>query len=591
MKYWISSFVFLFCGIQKSLAQTSVDLAERHDTTIVAFVNVTVVSMQDESVLPGQTVVIKGERIRSIGPVESLSVPPEATVIDGSDRYLIPGLADMHVHVRVPFADGPLYLNAGITTVLSLGTRAMDDDAKLQERERSRTPSFMGPTLYTVGSLFMGQETPDDAERIVREHVERGFDLIKVYRDMSPEAFARLHHTANRLGIRVTGHAQRKRGMQPMYTHKQDVAHIEEYLYAAFNPNTTGFKVAILACMFGLVPLFVTAVGWDVGALWRWVRKRRSSGPCPRFYSVRRWVRVFTGCAWLLFIGLVLCLPEPFAGMLAGNTAFITTVGVLVLLALSAAVVLTLKVRGVWHNDVATIWTRVSLVLFVGFAWTFVVGSGFLAGRTWRSTEAGLAHIARKTAAAGIWVTPNLVTLDYVKRQAGDEFFTLIERPEMRYLRPDTRNRWINNNPYRVPDAGAPVQIAIWHNYTNLMSRLVGELSRANVPLLAGSDAVGPPGVLPGSSLHEELCLLVQAGLTPYEALRTATVNAATYLDDEQEFGRIVAGFRADLVLLAGNPLDDIHHIQTRIGTMKRGRWFSANKLEAMLSQLAEERK
>ena len=119
---------------------------------------------------------------------------------------------------------------------------------------------------------------------------------------------------------------------------------------------------------------------------------------------------------------------------------------------------------------------------------------------------------------------------------------------------------------------------------------LVGKLHAANVPLLAGSDAVGPHGVLPGSSLHEELSLMVQAGLTPYEALRTATVNAAAYLDAEQEFGRIAPGFRADLVLLAGNPLDDIDHVRTRVGVMKRGRWFSADELEEALEHLAEER-
>ena len=123
------------------------------------------------------------------------------------------------------------------------------------------------------------------------------------------------------------------------------------------------------------------------------------------------------------------------------------------------------------------------------------------------------------------------------------------------------------------------------------MSRLVGHLHAANVPLLAASDATGADGVLPGSSLHEELYLFVQAGLTPYEALGTATVNAATYLDAAQEFGSIATGFRADLVLLADNPFDDIHNISTRVGMMKRGRWFPADELEAALEQLAEERK
>ena len=205
-----------------------------------------------------------------------------------------------------------------------------------------------------------------------------------------------------------------------------------------------------------------------------------------------------------------------------------------------------------------------------------------------QTSTCGTGHLVSQ---AGIWVTPNLVTLDYVKRQAGDEFYTLIQRPEMRYLRPGTRNQWINDNRFRVPAVRAPMQFAIWQSWTDLMSRLVGELHEANVPLLAGSDAVGPPGVLPGSSLHEELSLLVQAGLTPYEALRTATVNAATYLDAEQEFGRIAPGFRADLVLLRDNPLDDIDHVRTRVGVMKRGRWFAADELETALAQLAQERK
>jgi imidazolonepropionase-like amidohydrolase len=97
--------------------------------------------------------------------------------------------------------------------------------------------------------------------------------------------------------------------------------------------------------------------------------------------------------------------------------------------------------------------------------------------------------------------------------------------------------------------------------------------------------------VFPGVSLHEELSLLVRAGLSPYEALKTATVNPATYMDGEQEFGKIEEGFRADLVLLERNPLEDIDHVRTRVGVMKRGRWLSADVLEAALGQLAQERK
>ena len=184
-----------------------------------------------------------------------------------------------------------------------------------------------------------------------------------------------------------------------------------------------------------------------------------------------------------------------------------------------------------------------------------------------------------------------LVVLDYNERQNSDEFYTLIKRPEMRYLRPGMRDNWINNNMYRRPPLMRPMQFAIWKNYTELISKMIAKLNQAGVPLLAGSDAVGAHGVLAGSSLHEELSLLVQAGLTPYEALQTATVNPAIYLGAEQEFGRIAEGMRADLVLLAGNPLDDIDNLRTRTGVMRRGRWFPAGELETALAQLAEERK
>ena len=231
-------FLVFLLGIQQGLAQTNADPAEGDDATVFAFVNVAVVSMQDDAVLQKQTVVIEGDRILSIGPVDAISVPLEATVIDGSGRYLIPGLADMHVHVEIPFADGPLYLNAGITTVLCLGiSRTRTWREVLQERERTRRPAFMGPTLYTVGPQIWGGETPERAERIVRENAEWGFDLVKVHGDVSPETFDRLHNTAKRLGIRTTGHAQYHRGgMQPIYAHQQDLAHIDEYLDAEFNP-------------------------------------------------------------------------------------------------------------------------------------------------------------------------------------------------------------------------------------------------------------------------------------------------------------------------------------------------------------------
>ena len=592
MQAWIPVLVSLLLGIQQGLAQTSVEPAASVGATAVALVNVAVVSMQDDAVLQEQTVVTQGDRIQSIGPVDAISVPPGATVIDGSGLYLMPGLADMHVHVRVPFDDGPLYLDAGVTTVLSMGTRASAwNGQRIAERRRSRSPAFMGPTLYTVGPQIADGETPDQVEQIVRHTAEGGFDFVKVHGDVSPEAFDRLHDTATQRAIRVTGHGQRHRGMHPVYANKQDLAHIEEYLYAAFNPTTEGFWTASAGMLLVLLLFSLTNVGWALGAIWRRVRRHHSSRPSPWMQSVRRWVRIFTVIAWLLVIGLALSVTEPFLGVLAGQIPATTIVGVLMVLALVAAVVLTLRVLSAWRAPSGAAWKRATLSVIVGLAWTFVVCSGFLTPRSWRTSQAALRRMAEETAAAGIWVTPTLIVLDYNKRQNTDEFYALIERPEMRYLRPSTRDRWINNNSFRRPAPRTKMQFAIWQNWTDLTSRLVGELHAANVPLLAGSDAVGPPGPLPGSSLHEELGLLVRAGLSPYEALKTATVNPASYLEAEQEFGKVVEGFRADLVLLTGNPLDDINHTRTRVGVMKRGRWFSASELESALERLAQDRR
>ena len=290
IRAWIPFLVFLLLGGQEVLAQTNVDSEEGDDAAFVAFVNVAVVSMQDEALLEEQTVVIRGERILSIGPADTLSVPPGAAVIDGSGRYLIPGLADMHVHIRAPFADGPLYLNAGITTVLSLGTGASASTVALawqkilDERERSRTPDFMGPVFYTTGPWIKGGETPDEVERIVRENAEGGFDFVKIHGDVSSEAFDRLHDTAKQLGVRVTGHGQRRRGMQPVYAYHQDLVHVEEYLYASFNPCNTGFKTTVYGSMLVLVLSLLTSVGWGLAALWRraspWSRPVRRHWIC-----------------------------------------------------------------------------------------------------------------------------------------------------------------------------------------------------------------------------------------------------------------------------------------------------------------------
>ena len=116
-------------------------------------------------------------------------------------------------------------------------------------------------------------------------------------------------------------------------------------------------------------------------------------------------------------------------------------------------------------------------------------------------------------------------------------------------------------------------------------TELVGEMRRAGVKILAGTD-LGNPYVYPGFSLHDELALLVRAGLTPLEALQTATVNPARFFGQEKEFGTIEKGKLADLVLLEANPLEDIGNTRRVNAVVVNGRYLPQEALRKLLAEV-----
>jgi imidazolonepropionase-like amidohydrolase len=122
-----------------------------------------------------------------------------------------------------------------------------------------------------------------------------------------------------------------------------------------------------------------------------------------------------------------------------------------------------------------------------------------------------------------------------------------------------------------------------------LVFRDLREMHAAGVAFLTGSDAAVAL-VYPGWSLHGELESLVRnVGLTPAEALRAATMNPAALFHLEKELGAIEPGYRADLVLLAGDPLRDIRRTQQIAGVMQDGRWLDRKMLAALLERAARE--
>ncbi len=111
-------------------------------------------------------------------------------------------------------------------------------------------------------------------------------------------------------------------------------------------------------------------------------------------------------------------------------------------------------------------------------------------------------------------------------------------------------------------------------------------MHRAGVPLMAGTDTAAGVHIFPGFSLHDEMALFVQAGLTPMEALQTATRNPAQFMGRLSDMGTVEKGKLADLVLLDANPLDDIHNSRKIQAVVLAGRYFSRTDLDEMLKQV-----
>ncbi len=117
---------------------------------------------------------------------------------------------------------------------------------------------------------------------------------------------------------------------------------------------------------------------------------------------------------------------------------------------------------------------------------------------------------------------------------------------------------------------------------------LIRKLHEAKVPLLAGTDAPAGYDLVPGTSLHRELQLLVRAGLTPLQALQTATVNPAVYFGRGAEWGAVAAGKTADLVVLSRNPLLDISNTRSIVAVVSDGRYYSPRDLDRLRLQIME---
>ena len=212
------------------------------ETTVI--VNVNVVPMSSEVVVTQQSVVVVDDKISTIGHVDTVPVPVGAAIVDGTDRFLIPGLAEMHAHVTSNNAKqverlSTLFVANGITTIRGM----LGQPSHLILRDQFASGEVFGPRLITSGPSLNGRSVSgaSDAIRQVREQKAAGYDFIKVHPGLSNAEFLALASTANEIGMPYAGHVPVAAGVrQALGLQMATIDHLDGYFAALLPASDVG---------------------------------------------------------------------------------------------------------------------------------------------------------------------------------------------------------------------------------------------------------------------------------------------------------------------------------------------------------------
>ncbi|MDJ0758691.1 MAG: amidohydrolase family protein [Woeseiaceae bacterium] len=435
--------------MKKFLLLASLALPAAYAETTV-FVNVNVVPMSDESVVANQTVIVVDKRIESIGHVDEVPVPEGSVLVDGTNRYLMPGLAEMHAHIPPASANSlervlALFALNGVTTVRGM----LGHPSHIELTKAIESGEVFGPQLYTSGPSLNGNSVSGaaDARQQVRDQKAGGYGFLKLHPGLSLAEFDAIAETARQVGIPFAGHVSVAVGVRhALASGMASIEHLDGYFVASLSEGA------------------------------------EQSGGYGGFFDV-----------------LLAAYVDPDK----------------------------------------------------------------------------IAALAAETASTDTWNAPTQVLFENVVSAESAE--DLGGRPEMRYMPMFVVNGWISSKRQFHADDYDPDVAA---RSIELRRRLIKALHDNGAKLLLASDA---PQIfnVPGFSIHRELQSLVDAGLTPFEALQTGTTNAALFLDGN--FGRVEPGYRADLVLLDDNPLEDIANTRRVHGIVLNGTWVSSPEREQRL--------
>lgn len=213
---------------------------EPPDPSPIALIHVNLVPMTEEVVLPDHMVLVRGRDIAAVGPTGSVEAPPGTRIIDGRGGWLMPGLADMHIHTKPEWATEAwpvnplkLYLAKGVTTVRCFGpgrSKAVNPSYVLDWRRLIGRGAMDGPTIYTSGPILYGPVKDPAGE--VRRQKAAGYDFIKLYSYLTPEEYSEIMAAAGRAGMYTAGHIPFMVGLrETLASSLNEIAHVEELLW------------------------------------------------------------------------------------------------------------------------------------------------------------------------------------------------------------------------------------------------------------------------------------------------------------------------------------------------------------------------
>ena len=195
--------------------------------------------------------------------------------------------------------------------------------------------------------------------------------------------------------------------------------------------------------------------------------------------------------------------------------------------------------------------------------------------------EAKLADVVRRTAQAGTWIVPTMAVWEVLL--GARDLETLLSYAEIKYMPPQQVEYW--KTAYHNRLSGPQYSRQRAEQIAANRKRILHALHNGGVRMLFGTDAPQQFSV-PGFSVQREIALMLQSGFTSYDILRSGTKNVGDYFKHKDNFGTVAVGQRADMILVDGNPLEDVTNIAKRSGVMVRGRWLPEAEIQERLAKI-----